>query len=275
MSSDFEVFLKQLSETNTPLSYFVDFDKVCRNVDAVAMRLHQLNYLVGHPNLEEGIRELFEENPRAFNVLGILIAVREPHKKRIIVSGQENTFMSNYFKSPEQIYQFIRRTGLEKVLKDNSFRSLVDYVFGVEVGMDTNARKNRSGRIMELAVQEIFDVHDIAYETQVKADSLLDFDELGEDNKQFDLIITTSKTTYLIEVNYYNSQGSKPLSSARSFVNIAKKVNAKEGYTFVYITDGPGWLKSKKTLKEIYQTIPFVFNLKTLPKFIASVKSSP
>ena len=34
-------------------------------------------------------------------------------------------------------------------------KSIVDYCFGIEVGMDTNARKNRIGQLMESIVENI------------------------------------------------------------------------------------------------------------------------
>jgi type II restriction enzyme len=43
----FENFLNSLKESNETLDFFVDFEKVKRNVSKIEIKLHQLNYLIG------------------------------------------------------------------------------------------------------------------------------------------------------------------------------------------------------------------------------------
>ena len=83
MLKPFEVFLSQLSETNATLDYFTDFNKVKGNVSKIELKLNQLNYLIGKENLKEAVNEIYKENPTAFAVLDILIAIRKAKSKNI------------------------------------------------------------------------------------------------------------------------------------------------------------------------------------------------
>lgn len=271
MKEQFKTFLSQLSETNATLDYFVDFNKVTRNVHKIAIKLNQLNYLIGKENIEEAINELYEENPKVFEVLDILIAVRNKKTKTfnnngIIVS------LESYFSSPKGILEYICETRLAEVFKNKEITNLVDYVFGIEVGLDTNARKNRGGDNMSKAVSLLFDREEVYYKKEVNSTLFLDIESLGVDVKRFDFVIKTKKKTYLIETNFYNTGGSKPNEVARAYSEVAPKINQYENYEFVWITDGQGWLSAKNKLEEAYNTIPSVYNLTTLSKFVEKVK---
>ena len=89
MNKNFKSFLEQLLPTNVCLNQIVDFEKVFSHVDAIAMRLHQLNILLGKSNLEKAVSLLWNENPKVFEVLDILIAVRAKEKKQVISSVGE------------------------------------------------------------------------------------------------------------------------------------------------------------------------------------------
>ena len=271
MTKPFNLFLSQLSKTNATLDYFVDFNKVARNVHKIAIKLNQLNYLIGKENIEEAINELYEENPKVFEVLDILIAVRNKKTKTfnnngIIVS------LESYFSSPKGILEYIHETRLGEVFKNKEITNLVDYVFGIEVGLDTNARKNRGGDNMSKAVSRFFDKGGIFYKREVNSTLFLDIESLGVDVKRFDFVIKTKKKTYLIETNFYNTGGSKLNEVARAYSEVAPKINQYENYEFVWITDGQGWLSAKNKLEEAYNIIPSVYNLTTLEEFVEKVK---
>ena len=271
MKERFKAFLSQLSETNATLDYFVDFRKVTGNVNKIAIKLNQLNYLIGKDNLEEAINELYEENPKVFEVLDILIAVRNKKTKTLNNNG-EIVSLESYFSSPKGILEYIRKTGLAEVFKNKEITNLVDYVFGIEVGLDTNARKNRGGDNMSKAVSLLFDREGIYYKKEVNSTLFLDIESLGVDVKRFDFVIKTKKKTYLIETNFYNTGGSKLNEVARAYSEVAPKINQYENYEFVWITDGQGWLSAKNKLEEAYNIIPSVYNLTTLSKFVEKVK---
>ena len=271
MKEQFKIFLSQLSETNATLDYFVDFQKVIGNVRKIALKLNQLNYLIGKDNLEEAINDLYEENPKVFEVLDILIAVRNKNTKTLD-NTRKIVSLENYFTSPKSILEYICETRLAEVFKNKEITNLVDYVFGIEVGLDTNARKNRGGDNMSKAVSLLFDKEGIYYKKEVSSTLFLDIESLGVDVKRFDFVIKTKRKTYLIETNFYNTGGSKLNEVARAYSEVAPKINQYENYEFVWITDGQGWLSAKNKLEEAYNTIPSVYNLTTLSKFVEKVK---
>ena len=271
MKEQFKTFLLQLSETNATLDYFVDFKKVKGNVRKIALKLNQLNYLIGKDNLEEAINDLYEENPKVFEVLDILIAVRNKSAKALDNTGKI-TLLKSYFTSPKGVLKYICETGLAEVFKNKEISNLVDYVFGIEVGLDTNARKNRGGDNMSKAVSLLFDREEIYYKKEVNSTLFLDIESLGVDVKRFDFVIKTKKKTYLIETNFYNTGGSKLNEVARAYSEVAPKINQYENYEFVWITDGQGWLSAKNKLEEAYNIIPNVYNLTTLSEFVEKVK---
>ena len=271
MKEQFKTFLSQLSETNATLDYFVDFEKVKGNVRKIALKLNQLNYLIGKDNLEEAINDLYEENPKVFEVLDILIAVRNKNAKTLDNTGKI-TLLESYFTSPKGVLEYICETGLAEVFKNKEISNLVDYVFGIEVGLDTNARKNRGGDNMSKAVSLLFDREEIYYKKEVNSTLFLDIESLGVDVKRFDFVIKTRKKTYLIETNFYNTGGSKLNEVARAYSEVAPKINQYENYEFVWITDGQGWLSAKNKLEEAYNIIPSVYNLTTLSEFVEKVK---
>lgn len=273
MLSEFDLFISQLSETNATLDYFTDFDKIKNNVNKIAIKLNQLNYLIGKENLEEAIKELYEENAKVFEVLDILIAVRKNKNAKTFNKKGEIVHLDSYFNSPESILEYIEETGLADVFKNKEITNLVDYVFGIEVGLDTNARKNRGGENMSKAVSLIFDRAGIYYKKEINHTTFTDITSLGADVKRFDFVIKTEKKTYLIETNYYNGGGSKLNEVARAYSDVSPKINQYENYEFVWITDGQGWLSAKNKLEEAFNIIPSVYNLKTLNTFVEKVKN--
>ncbi|MDI9857911.1 type II restriction endonuclease [Flectobacillus roseus] len=273
MSEQFNKFLSQLSETNATLDYFTDFKKIKSNVNKISIKLNQLNYLIGKSNLKEAVFELFDENPKVFEVLDILIAVRRSKKTKTFNNKGEIVLIDSYFSTPELIYTYIKETGLEDVFINKDVTNLVDYVFGIEVGLDTNARKNRGGENMSKAVSLLFDKAGIFYKKEVNHTVFTEIVSLGADVKRFDFVIKTNLKTYLIETNFYNGGGSKLNEVARAYSDVAPKINQYHEYEFVWITDGQGWLSAKNKLEEAYNLIPSLYNLYTLEKFIEKILS--
>ncbi|ALJ03970.1 restriction endonuclease [Pseudalgibacter alginicilyticus] len=272
MQKQFDDFLNELSETNATLDYYTDFDKIITNVNKISLKLNQLNYLIGKDDLKTAISEVFNENPKAFEVLGILIAVRKKDKKKTIDLNGDVVLVQSYFNDANKVFEFIEETGLGGVFRNKNITNLVDYVFGVEVGLDSNARKNRGGSNMEKAVSKIFQKHNIFHKKEVYLTDYPEILSLGGDLKRVDFIIKTSVKTYLIEVNYYNGGGSKLNETARSYSDLAPKINQYDNFEFVWITDGRGWFSAKNKLQEAFNIIPSLYNLTSLDAFIKKVK---
>lgn len=270
---DFNTFLSQLKETNATLDFFCDFDKIKNYVEDVEISLNTLNFLIGQKDMESAIRKLWDRNKDCFEDLEILIAVRKNSEKKVIDEDGNVRRIKHYFESADGVITFIKETGLQKVFQDKNIKNLVDYVFGVETGLDTNARKNRSGDLMANRVASVFDNNGITYQREINSSTLPGLEILGKDKKRFDFVIKTSKKTYLIEVNFYSGGGSKLTEIARSYSDIGPKINSLPQYEFVWITDGKGWESAKNKLEEAYSIIPGLYNLTTLEEFIEKVKA--
>ena len=151
MNKDFYLFIFQLQETNQTLDFFCDFDKISANVAEVEMSLNTLNYLIGKEDLAKGVSEIWKRDPKVFEVLGILIAVRDEGKKPVVDSKGNVVLLKSYFQSETKVVEFLEGTGLADIFESRRIKNLVDYVFGIETGLDTNARKNRSGHVFYLS----------------------------------------------------------------------------------------------------------------------------
>ena len=142
MNKDFNLFMSQLQETNQTLDFFCDFDKISANVSEVEMSLNTLNYLIGKEDLRKGVSEIWQRDPKVFEVLGILIAVRDEGKKPVVDANGNVVLLKSYFESAAKVTKFLQGTGLAEIFQSRRIKNLVDYVFGIETGLDTNARKN-------------------------------------------------------------------------------------------------------------------------------------
>ena len=272
---DINSFLSDLKETHYSLGDYVDFNKVKEHLESISIKLNQLNYLIGQEDIDAAVARLWDENPKVFSVLDILIAVRKKDKKKAIGRDGAVRLISDYFNSPQQVSEFLKDSGLADLFQAKQIKNLVDYVFGIEVGLDTNARKNRGGEIMERLVANLFTANGITFSSQVNSSLFPELhNALGADLKRFDFHIATGNKQYLIEVNFYTAGGSKLNEVARSYSELAPKINSVPGFEFVWITDGTGWESARNKLEEAFTHIPSVYNLTTIIDFIQLIKDN-
>ena len=270
---DFELFMSQLQETNQTLDFFCDFDKISQNVEDIKLSLCMLNSLIGSTDMRKSVEVIWNRDRTAFDVMDILIAVRSEGKKKVLDNLGNCVVLDSLFKSVDDVMEFLDTTGLTEIFQSKKINDLVDYVFGIETGLDTNARKNRSGHVMEGMVARIFDKNEVEYRQEVYSSEWPSItDVLGDDEKRFDFVVESSTKTYLIEVNFYSSGGSKLNEVARSYSDIAPKINSVPGFEFVWITDGIGWKSAKNKLQEAYSIIPSIYNLTNIKDFIELIK---
>ena len=274
MNKDFNLFMSQLYETNATLDFYCDFEKIHQNVEEIAINLNTLNYLIGKENFPEAVKLLWNRDPQVFQVLDILIATRRKDEKMYLLPDKIARPIKELFTTVEGVLEFLNGTGLSKVFQSREIKNLVDYVFGVETGLDSNARKNRSGHVMENWVLDILINNFIPCEKEVQCKYLPDVKAvLGKDIKRFDFVVKTKKQTYLIEVNFYSKGGgSKPSEVARAYSELSPKINGIAGYKFVWITDGKGW-DVVGSFKEAYEEIPYVYNLTNIQDFVLLLRS--
>lgn len=269
MNKDFDTFMSQLQETNQTLDFFCDFNKIVQNVNDIKLSLCMLNSLIGAPNLRKAVETIWQRDRTAFDVMDILIAVRDRGNKKVIDTKGRCVPLSSFFFDIDGVMEYLESTGLAEVLQQQKIKDLVDYVFGIETGLDSNARKNRSGHVMERMIARIFTTNNISFRQEVYSSEWPEITNvLGDYEKRFDFVVQKNGTTYLIEVNFYSGGGSKLNEVARSYSEIAPKINAVNGFEFVWITDGIGWRSAKNKLQEAYSIIPSIYNLTNIADFL-------
>ncbi len=274
MKKNFEEFMSQLQETNQTLDFFCDFEKISQNVDDIKLSLCILNSMIGTDDLQKSVETIWNRDKTAFNVMDILIAVRSEGKKKVLDKLGRCVVLDSLFESVDGVMEFLESTGLAGIFTQRKISDLVDYVFGIETGLDTNARKNRSGHVMEGMVARIFEKNGIDFRQEIYSSEWPAITKvLGDDEKRFDFVITTASKIYLMEVNFYSGGGSKLNEVARSYSDIAPKINSVSGFEFVWITDGIGWRSAKNKLQEAYSIIPSIYNLTNISEFINIIKN--
>ena len=282
MKRDFKAWLSVFRVSIADYKYYVDFDKVHRNVDSIKIELNILNSLVGSKNIEADFEVLLKKYPEVLKCIPILLAVRANEIYCQDENGGRNfkfvydTYLPNSHKFYGDYKYFMRETGLFDLLENHIINNLVDYVTGVEVGLDSNARKSRSGDLMENLVESyIQKAGFIKGETYFKEMRLSDIEKKwniklssisndGKTEKRFDYVIKTPSTIYGIETNFYSSQGSKPNETARSYKMIALESKDIEAFKFIWFTDGKGWIPSRNNLEETFDVMEHIYNINDL-----------
>ena len=172
----------------------------------------------------------------------------------------------------------MRKTGLFDLLQNHIINNLYDYVLGVEVGLDSNGRKNRGGYLMENLVESYIKkagyVKGVNYFKEMYLDQIeerwnVDLSAMSADHissKRFDFVIKTANQIYVIETNFYGGKGggSKLNETARSYKMLAQEAENVDGVTFMWITDGTAWKSARRNLEETFNTLDTIYNLDDL-----------
>ena len=276
MGRNFNEWLSTMRDSIATWRYYTDFEKVYSNVESIKVELNILNSLIGSRNIENEFKQLLKDYPKTLKVVPILLAKRE---KEIKITDAEGEFLFNFNKpnyTIEEYTKFMRETGLFDLLEKHIINNLVDYVTGVEVGMDTNGRKNRTGDAMEDLVESYLVkyglVKGVSYfkemtKSEIEEKFNLDLNCIsnqGKTEKRFDFVLYVNGHVYACECNFYGSSGSKLNETARSYKNLAIESKQVGGFTFVWFTDGIGWNTAKHNLEETFDVLETIYNLKDL-----------
>ncbi|HEM4549980.1 TPA: type II restriction endonuclease [Streptococcus suis] len=274
---DFDKWLSTMTDTIADWTYYTDFPKVYDNVESIKVPLNIMNSLIGSKNIQQDFLDLYQNYPEVLKVIPILIAKRL--KDTIIVKDPIKDFYFDFRKpnySIEEYVMFLEKSGIFDLLEKHIISNLVDYVTGVEVGMDTNGRKNRTGHAMENIVQNYLEAAGYVlgktlfkevYQNKIEELFSVDLSAItneGNTAKRFDFVIKHNSTIYLIEVNFYSSGGSKLNETARSYKMIAEEAKTIPNVEFMWFTDGKGWHKAKKNLQETFEVLPHLYNTNDL-----------
>lgn len=279
-NKDFNQWLSAFRESIANYTYYVEFDTVYKNYEDIKIELNILNSLIGSKNIENDFEALLQKYPEVLKCIPILIAKREMD---IYCMDENGSFNYNFKKMNYPISQykyFMKETGLFELISNKLINNLVDYVLGVEAGLNSNGRKNRGGHLMENLVESFIQkagfVKGVTYFKEMYLSDLeektgLDLSALSNDGKtakRFDYVIITSKCVYACECNFYTSGGSKLNETARSYKTLALESKEIEGFKFVWFTDGLGWISARNNLRETFDVLDTIYNIKELEEGI-------
>lgn len=269
---NFAEWLETFRESINRYDYYTDFAKVYRNAEQFKVEICILNSLICSKNIEQDFEELLAKYPACLKAIPILLAVRQ---SEIFCQDECGAVAYNFAvpnQSVEQYKYFMRQTGLFDLLANHVISNLYDYATGVEVGLDSNGRKNRGGHQMENLIEsflkkagvEYFTEKYIAEVEEMFGINLSAISAGGTSTKRFDFVVKTANKVFGIETNFYASGGSKLNETARSYKMIAEKSKNIAGFKFVWITDGKGWQSARHNLQETFLVLDTLYNIKDL-----------
>lgn len=276
MTRNFNEWLSKFKTSISDYTYYVDFKKIYKNVDKVKVELNILNSLIGSKNIEEEFQNILVKYPETLECIPLLLAVRS---REIFVKDEINEYLFKFDKmvySMKDYIKFMKESGLFDLLQNHIINNLYDYVLGIEVGLDSNGRKNRGGHLMENLVESYIikagykkDVNYFKemYLKDIEKKWNLDLSEMSGHNtstKRFDFVIKTDKQVYVIETNFYSGGGSKLNETARSYKMLAQESKKVESVTFIWFTDGTGWNSARKNLEETFNELETLYNIDDL-----------
>lgn len=276
MDRNFNEWLSKFKTSISDYTYYVDFEKIYKNVDKVKVELNILNSLIGSKNIEEEFQNILIKYPETLECIPLLLAVRS---REIFVKDEINEYLFKFDKmvySIKDYIRFMKESGLFNLLQNHIINNLYDYVLGIEVGLDSNGRKNRGGHLMENLVESYIikagykkDVNYFKemYLKDIEKKWNLNLSEMSGNNtstKRFDFVIKTNKQVYVIETNFYSGGGSKLNETARSYKMLAQESKKVDGVTFIWFTDGTGWNSARKNLEETFNELETMYNIDDL-----------
>ena len=282
MNRDFNTWLSGFRDSIADYGYYIDFEKVHRNVDSVKIELNILNSLIGSKNIEEDFENLLNKYPEVLECIPLLLAVRA---NEIYCQDKNGGYLYQFnglSANRDNYKYFMRETGLFDLLENHIVNNLVDYATGVETGLDSNGRKNRGGHLMENLVESFIQkagfIKDVNYFKEMYIHQITDkwnidlsaISNKGKMEKRFDFVIKTNDMIYGIETNFYGSGGSKLNETARSYKTLAWETEEIDGFIFVWFTDGKGWTSARNNLEETFDVMQHIYNIKDLEDGVIS-----
>lgn len=275
MKKDFHKLTSTFKNSIKTWDYFVNWKKVFNNSSELEISLNKLNYLLGKENLKDEFNRLYRSNPDIVRTIPILVATRESNIEvfdKITKDSQVFDFADNA-DLPEKYFEFIENSGIARLFAKDGVKNLVDYVLGVEVGLDSNGRKNRTGKLMENIVEvfisEFATKYGYEYLKQAKAKTIKkkwDIDvKVDKSSRSFDFALYNPKNRKikLFETNFYNGGGSKLKAVCGEFKSLFNELKSQD-IDFIWVTDGLGWNTALRPLEETFNHNEYVFNLAML-----------
>ena len=281
MERNFTEWLKSFQESIATYAYYADFEKIYGNVESIKIELNILNSLIGSKSIRSDFESLLNKYPEVIRCIPILLAVRS---NEIAVNDEKGMFIYEFVNRVHDVSlysKFMEKSGLFDLMQNHLVSNLIDYVTGVETGLDSNGRKNRGGHLMENLVEHYIQkagfvkdknyfkemyIHEISEKWNINLSAI---SNRGKMEKRFDFVVKTDLSIYAIETNFYGSGGSKLNETARSYKTIANEAKTIPNFEFVWFTDGFGWLSAKNNLEETFDVMEHLYCINDLKNGIA------
>ncbi|KAF0149721.1 MAG: type II site-specific deoxyribonuclease [Ignavibacteria bacterium] len=278
----FSRLISTLKENITTWDYFVNWSKVLGKISDIEIELNILNYLIGKHgvSIKTELANLLQKYPQVGRTVPILVAMRDENIK-VLTSYEEGDFIYKEFSFKkvqqltkneiESIVEFADKTGFLRILEEKKIKNIVDFVVGVEVGLDSNGRKNRTGQLMEniieVFVKKICSTNGFEYISQATHQKIKTkwnkTIKVDKSERKIDFAVYTKSKLFLIETNFYAGGGSKLKSTAGEYKYMYDYWK-QDGHELIWITDGYGWLTAEKPLRETYDYINYLLNLNSV-----------
>lgn len=282
-----ELFVKNLVETNRGFDFYVNWNNA-EDYKELEIELNAMNVLIRNEDIESKFYDLAKKIPTFIATFPLLFALSKNERQDVwngkndlmIVNeqldGDDNfkyTFEIEKLKkglNDKQIsdyYLLFDRIGLKHLFENLLEKSVIDYVIGVLVGLDTNGRKNRGGTAFEDAcepiISEICNHYNVKLISQKQFKVLRDYGfEISEDvaNRKADFILVKDRKVLNIEVDYFFRGGSKPEEIIDSYINRQNDLE-KLNIGFALLTDGMCWdNKDKNQLQKGFRNLDNLMN---------------
>ena len=284
LSTEDEIFHYLLSTLKPSIlvwSYFINWNKVFTNSYNIEVSLNTLNYLIGKNDFDNEFKNLIRNQPQLISVIPALMVMdgAKSFVFKILVDYKNKKFLYKDYdfskkvltnKDLDNYLKFMINSGLKNLFISKKIKNLVDYMIGVEAGLDSNGRKNRSGSSMEEIVEYFINDYCLRNSFQyIKQANATKINQVfgksvpvDKASRRYDFVVNTGNSLQIYETNFYSIGGSKLKSTAGEYRNLCDLFAGK--VTFIWITDGVGWNSAKLPLYETFIHNDYIFNLNLL-----------
>ncbi|HCW9959614.1 TPA: Dam family site-specific DNA-(adenine-N6)-methyltransferase [Staphylococcus aureus] len=259
-------FYKQLKPTSFVLKEYVKWEKLQENVREYELQLNDLNVLMASDEFEfkEKFEHLYSQRAESFDILPLFISSRN---KQIEYWSSDGEAKKYGFDKKETVFDFLVESGLrENLFMNNRYKNVLDYILGLEVGLSSNDKKNYTGTWMMNQIANLLKENDITFRKEVPYKEIIDANRIKD--KTFDFVFNKDDVTYCLEVNFFNTSGSKINSEAERFIELNKELQNYEDIEFIWVTDGIGLKKNQTSINKAMKSIRNLYNLTTFDEFL-------
>jgi type II restriction enzyme len=260
-------FFETLTPGVIPRDQFIDWAQIkakCKEYADVMDYFASIRAL-GKADLEKEIRDslLASDDPHhllkgAFELLG--------HTNDYYVSDQDNVefrevanrIEAGSEKDATMCANVVLDLGLRNILASGEMGSAF---LGVQVGLESNRRKSVGGGVFNEWAKRLIEstCSLLGSDYAVTSEEKIQYQNSANSKRVDFAIAHRGRVRIGVEVNFYTTSGSKPSEIKRAYADVNRELN-KVGVELLWITDGAGYLKMKRSLEEAFKTHPNTYN---------------